>query len=157
MSFKQDKYCVIQDKFLTQTECKKLIKFYKKGLPKSFNTTYPLELNPLEHTSLVNKINKVGIDINNSVVDWFQIVKWPFPNKGKNLHTDDTSFKTTLSSIIYLNDDYRGGHTFFKDNTSFAPVEGRAIFFDGKYYPHGVSSIDEGDRYTVAIWLKKNK
>ena len=135
---------IIQDKFLTQTACKKLIKFYKKGLPRAFDTTYPLELNPLEHTSLVNKINKVGIDINNSVVDWFEIVKWPTPNRGKQLHTDEASHKTSLSSIIYL-------------NASFAPVEGRAIFFDGNYYPHGVSSIDEGDRYTVAIWLKKNK
>ena len=92
---------IIQDKFLTQTACKKLIKFYKKGLPRAFDTTYPLQLNPLEHTSLVNKINKVGIDINNSVVDWFEIVKWPTPNRGKQLHLDDTSNKTSLSSIIY--------------------------------------------------------
>ena len=62
----------------------------------------------------------------------------------------------TVTAIIALNDDYEGGHTYFKDGTSLAPVVGRAIFFDGTYYSHGVTPIDKNDRYTIAAWMKKN-
>jgi len=148
---------IIQDNFLTDAQCKNLINFYNsKPLERSFETTHPLTLDVNNHKSLVKKINKVGTSINNSVVDWFEIVKWPTPNRGKQLHSDDASNRTSLSSIIYLNNNYEGGHTFFEDGTSFAPVEGRAIFFDGRKYKHGVSIIDKGVRYTVAVWLKND-
>jgi len=149
---------IVQDNFLSNEECKQLIEFYKsQPTPEKFDTTYPLLLIPKEHKLLTEKITKFGIAVNNSMIDYFQIVRWPSSNghAGKYLHKDDGSNKTTLSSIIYLNDDYEGGHTHFKDGTSFAPVVGRAIFFDGNYYPHGVSHIDRNDRYTVAIWMKK--
>ena len=149
---------IIQDNFLTKIECEKLIKFYEsKEQPLIFDTTYPLLLEKNKHKSLVKKINKVGMSINKSIIDWFEIVKWPFPNKGKNLHLDLASNETILSAIIYLNNDFKGGYTWFKDTTHIAPVVGRAIFFDGTKYPHGVSIIDEGIRYTIAIWFKKNK
>jgi len=148
----------LQDNFLTKKECKELIKLYEAcPIPEKFNTTYPMFLTIGQLPKLEEKINKTGMDINKSVIDWFQIVKWPCPNLGKDVHYDTASDKTTLSSIIYLNDNYDGGHTFFKDGTSFAPVTGRAIFFDGNYYEHGVSSSTKNDRYTVATWLKHNE
>tara|TARA_B110000093_G_C12759616_1_gene321959 strand:- start:43 stop:501 length:459 start_codon:yes stop_codon:yes gene_type:complete len=147
---------IIQDNFLSIEECKYLIDFYKsQPTPEKYNTTYPLNIETNDN-SLAEKITKFGMTVNNSTVDWLQIVRWPYSNSGKELHIDDTSNKTTLSSIIYLNDDYEGGHTYFEDGTSFAPVVGRAIFFDGYHYPHGVSPINKNDRYTVAVWMKKN-
>ena len=145
---------IIQDNFLSSEECKQLIDFYKSRSHASekYSTTYPLVIKTDEHKLLTEKINKVGFNVNNTIVDWFQIVRWPSPNSGKNLHKDISS---VLSSVIYLNDDYDGGHTYFKDGTSFAPAIGRAIFFDGNIYPHGVSHIDRNDRYTVATWMKK--
>ncbi len=62
---------------------------------------------------LEEKINKTGMDINKSVIDWFQIVKWPCPNLGKDVHYDSASDKTTLNSIILLKDNYNGDHTFY--------------------------------------------
>ena len=148
----------LQDNFLTKKECKELIKLFEsKPTPKKFNTTYPMPLAIGQTPKLEKKINDTGMQMNRSVIDWFQIVMWPFPNTGKELHMDTASDKTTLSSIIYLNDNYTGGHTFFKDGTSFAPVTGRAIFFDGNYYQHGVSSSDKNNRYTVATWMKENE
>ena len=147
---------ILQDNFLSPLQCQKLIQFYNSTpQPKQYDTTFPLSITNIAPKYLKNKVNKTGIAINNSVIDWFEIVKWPTPNRGKQLHSDDASNRTSLSSIIYLNNNYEGGHTFFEDGTSFAPVEGRAIFFDGKYYRHGVSSISNGTRYTVASWLKK--
>lgn len=148
----------LQDKFLTKKECKELIKLFKSSSDvERFNTTYPLFLKIGQLPKLEEKINKIGMEINKSVIDWFQIVKWPSPNTGKEIHKDTASSQTTLSSIIYLNDNYNGGHTFFKDGTSFAPVTGRAIFFDGNYFEHGVLPLDKKDRYTVATWMKKNE
>tara|TARA_R100000988_G_C3917047_1_gene124884 strand:- start:167 stop:628 length:462 start_codon:yes stop_codon:yes gene_type:complete len=148
----------LQDNFLTKKECKELIKLYETSSgQEKFNTTYPMSLEIGQTPKLEKKLNSTGMQINNSVIDWFQIVMWPFPNTGKELHMDTASDRTTLSSIIYLNDNYTGGHTFFKDGTSFAPVTGRAIFFDGNYYQHGVSSSDKNNRYTVATWMKENE
>ena len=145
---------VIQDKFLNKNQCKRLINFYNSQPHKfKFNTTIPLNINKIGPQFLKDKINQAGRDINNSVIDWVEIVKWPSPNIGKALHLDMASASTILSSIIYLNDNYEGGHTYFEDGTTFAPLTGRAIFFDGQYYCHGVSSISKGPRYTIATWF----
>ena len=149
---------VMHDKFLNENQCKDLINFYNSQPNKfKFNTTFPLIITKIGPQFLKDKINQAGMDINNSVIDWFELVKWPSPNEGKALHTDKGSASTILSSIIYLNDNYEGGHTYFKDGTTFAPLTGRAIFFDGQYYCHGVSSISKGPRYTVATWFTHPK
>jgi len=145
---------VMQDKFLNKNQCNRLINFYNSQPNQpQFNTTFPLFITEIGPQFLKDKINKAGMDINNSVIDWFQIVKWPSPNLGKALHLDRAVASTVLSSIIYLNDNYKGGHTYFEDGTTFVPATGRAVFFDGQYYRHGVSSISKGPRYTVATWF----
>ena len=54
----------------------------------------------------MNYFQILSIKLNNSVVDYFQIVKWPSPNIGKVLHLDHAHSHTSLSSIIYLNDEF---------------------------------------------------
>jgi|TARA_R100001530_G_scaffold88706_1_gene61767 hypothetical protein len=147
---------LMQDNFLNKNECQELINFYTSNSQshKRYGGTYLLPLRQSSHKKLVKKINKLSLMLNNSVIDWFQIVKWGASHPGKNLHFDTTVSKTVLSSIIYLNNDFEGGHTFFEDGTAFAPAMGRIIFFDGKHYHHGVSEIKNKDRYTVASWFK---
>ena len=62
--------------------------------------------------------------------------------------------QTTLSSILYLNNDYEGGETYLEDGTLFKPREGRVLFLDGLYYGHGVSTVLKKERYTLAVWYK---
>lgn len=148
---------LIKDEFISKEECKKLIKFYKdnKNKVKKFRDVFPLGLDVIKdlNVKLINNIHYVSAIINNSVIDWAQIVYWP---KGsfQKLHIDNASKETTLSSICYLNDDYEGGQTYFKDGTIFSPKTGRAVFFDGKYYLHGVKEVLSNDRYVLAIWYK---
>ena len=102
------------------------------------------------------KINNLGTEINNSVIDWIETVKWYSPCPGKSLHVDNASDNTTLSCVIYLNDDYGGGQTYFEDGTLIMPKAARALFFDGKYYKHVVTNLDHGTRFTSSCWLKKS-
>jgi hypothetical protein len=147
---------LIKDNFISKEICKKTINFYKKNKEKAekFRDVFPLNLKKenLEENFIKN-INNVSKAINNSVIDWMQIVYWP-KNSFQDLHFDNASNETTLSSICYLNDNYQGGQTYFKDGTIFSPITGRILFFDGKYYLHGVKKIISGNRYVLAIWYK---
>jgi len=146
----------MQDDFLNKKECKALINFYKsQSLPEEFYGTYPLNLDENINKKLLNKINNFSINLNQAIIDWFQVVKWPASHPGKGLHFDTAYSHTILSSILYINSDFKGGHTYFKDGTSFAPKTGRIIFFDGNYHYHGVSGVNNKDRYTLAAWYKK--
>ena len=148
---------LIADNLLSQLECNTLIDYYKKNenFSQKYRDVYPLELktkNP-NINFLETKLNSISKNFN-SEIDWFQIVKWPI-NSTQNLHFDNASQKTTLTSITYLNDDYTGGQTYYEDGTIFKPKKGRSLFFNGQYYKHGVKPVNKNIRYVVAAWYKK--
>ena len=148
---------LIADNLLSQSECNMLIDYYKKNenFSQKYRDVYPLELktkNP-NINFLETKLNSISKNFN-SEIDWFQIVKWPI-NSTQNLHFDNASQKTTLTSITYLNDDYTGGQTYYEDGTIFKPKKGRSLFFNGQYYKHGVKPVNKNIRYVVAAWYKK--
>tara|TARA_B100000131_G_scaffold1213_1_gene1275 strand:+ start:264 stop:839 length:576 start_codon:yes stop_codon:yes gene_type:complete len=64
-----------------------------------------------------------------------------------------------FSMVIYLNDNYEGGKTFFNDNGyKVQPKTGKLIYFtSGKEDAHGVTKVISGHRYTFALWFTKNK
>lgn len=93
--------------------------------------------------------------------DTLQIVRW-FPGMEQPPHVDDmsdtdvTGFEhRAFGSIIYLNDDYVGGHTYYpNDNFEVIPQKGRlAIHRGDKDHLHGVTKIEDNIRYTlVSFW-----
>ena len=89
----------------------------------------------------------------NVELDWAQIVEWPV-GASQALHVDSASNKTVLSSITYLNNNFRGGETIFEDGTTVAPVPGRTVFFNGVKYVHGVHAVSNASRFTIPIWYK---
>ena len=142
---------LFRDNFLSKEECDNLIKFHKKNINKKnrkinasqrVSNIFPLavDLNNDLDKNVINKFNQMSALINNSVADWGQIVRWT-KNSFQDLHFDDASSKTTLSSICYLNEDFEGGQTYFEEGTLFKHKTGRALFFDGNYYFHGVKEI----------------
>ncbi len=85
-----------------------------------------------------------------------------YENSGHyDFHTDHCySIPRTLSVIILLNDDYKGGDLVFKDfnkNSELLrvqPSSARAIIWPSNFmYPHRVEPITEGKRYSVVSWL----
>tara|TARA_R100001079_G_scaffold91246_1_gene53790 strand:- start:124 stop:702 length:579 start_codon:yes stop_codon:yes gene_type:complete len=75
-------------------------------------------------------------------------------------HTDHNPFiPRTLSCIFMLNDGYEGGDLLFydpsgKDNIlKINPRAGRLIIWPSSHlFPHAVSPVTNGERYTVVCW-----
>ncbi len=98
--------------------------------------------------------------------DTTQLVRW---HEGLELtpHVDniltDGSANTTPwrshSFIIYLNDNYEGGETFFPGyGVRLQPEAGALLLFGaGIDYVHGVTKIRKGLRYTLAGWFTHEK
>ena len=148
---------LLTDNFLSKKECNFLIDFYKLNEEKSFlfRDVYPLRLdiNNFAISFLIEKLESIS-KLFDSKIDWFEIVKWPIGSK-QDLHFDTASNKTTFSSIVYLNDNFEGGETYYKDGTIIKPILGRSLFFDGNYYKHGVKKVKKNTRYVLATWYKK--
>jgi hypothetical protein len=82
-----------------------------------------------------------------------QIVKWP-TGSAQGVHLDDVETFTTYAAIIYLNDDFVGGQTFFPSlGVAFPPKRGTVVAFQGRVLPHGVMRVAEGVRYTLPCWF----
>jgi hypothetical protein len=63
-------------------------------------------------------------------------------------------------AIIYLNDNYSGGHTYYPNhNFDIAPAVGKLAIHPGDpEHLHGVSKIEDGVRYTLAsFWTQDEK
>ncbi len=99
--------------------------------------------------------------------DTLQIVRW-FPGMEQPPHADDMTNTDipgfehrVFGSIIYLNDDYEGGQTYYPNyKISITPQAGKLAVHPGDpEHLHGVTKIEGGMRYTIAsFWtLDKNK
>jgi predicted 2-oxoglutarate/Fe(II)-dependent dioxygenase YbiX len=93
--------------------------------------------------------------------DTAQLVVW---REGMEMdaHSDNTfpdgspnpTSQSAFASILYLNDDYEGGETFFPGyGVRLAPKAGTLVVFGaGTDYVHGVTKVTRGTRYTLAGW-----
>ena len=149
----------IIENFLSNNLCEDLIDFIENNKSLTFNHTG--NLIEIEITKM-NRFNDLFNTINNYVynlnceIDWIHIVKWR-DDCNQDLHLDTSENKTVYSSIMYLNDGYLGGQTFFEDGLVVKPIKGKALFFNGIHYKHGVLPVKKGPRYTLATWYKDIK
>ncbi len=74
-------------------------------------------------------------------------------------HTDqDTDPSIRYATIIYLNDDYKGGELFFfNKDLDLRPKPGSLVIFPGnKEFNHGVRHVQEGPiRYVIVGFVKE--
>ena len=143
---------IIIDNFLSKVECNNLINYYKANekFSKQWRDVYPLACNVEDIKSKLNVISKeYGAE-----VDWFEIVKWPIGSK-QGLHFDMAKNHTILSSIVYLNDNFDGGHFITKNGISIKPEKGMLTFFNGQKVYHGVKRVLKNDRKTIIFWWRK--
>ena len=118
----------IKDNFISKKECRSVIKFYNlnKNKAVSFRDVFPL--NVVNFGDIKNRLDEKSKELNGSKVDWMQIVRWPVGSK-QNLHFDNA-----------------------KEGITVAPKKGRALFFDGNYFKHGVNKVNKLERFVIAAW-----
>lgn len=77
-------------------------------------------------------------------------------------HSDShIQFPRTISIIYFLNNDYEGGDLVFhdpdrggKEIKRIKAAPGRVVFWPSNFlYPHSVSKVTKGKRYTLVSWL----
>lgn len=94
--------------------------------------------------------------------DTAQIVRWgvgqALTPHADNIEPDGRPNATphrSLSSIVYLNDDYEGGETFYPGlGFKVRPERGTLVAFGaGPSHVHGVTAVTSGLRYTYAGWF----
>ncbi len=94
--------------------------------------------------------------------DTSQLVHWPTgielkphaDNVEPSLQPNSTPHRA-FSSVLYLNDDYEGGETYFPFlGFRVQPKTGTFLAFrSGATHAHGVTKVTAGDRYTWAGWF----
>lgn len=100
--------------------------------------------------------------------DLMQIVRW-FPGQEQHPHSDDMTehqdesmsyfWNRHYGSILYLNDDYEGGHTYYPQHDfEIIPKAGMLAVHPGSPdHMHGVTTIQNKTRYTIAAFWSRNK
>lgn len=97
--------------------------------------------------------------------DYTDLVYWPTGMK-MDVHSDayfpdgkPGKFPwRKYSGVLYLNDDYQGGLTYFPNQkVSINPEKGKLVLFPSDFeHPHGVSMVADGERYTMPIWFTED-
>jgi|TARA_R100001510_G_scaffold30140_1_gene26853 predicted 2-oxoglutarate/Fe(II)-dependent dioxygenase YbiX len=169
------------DNIVEDIFCKEIIDYYKNIDLKSLGV-----VDPSDHTSrnvlgkhLDYKEDKVIFDkINKKIEQTYNFYKIKFPkillNKiseidllkyevgGYNRYHVDvyTDIPRSLSVIINLNNNYKGGDLVFADQKNKEIKrcklnKGSIVFFPSNFmYPHGIEKITEGTRYSIVAWLQ---
>lgn len=97
--------------------------------------------------------------------DLLQIIRW-FPGMQQSPHADDMSNTSitghehrAFGSVIYLNDDYQGGHTYYPNfDFDITPKTGALAFHPADVdHLHGVTEVKNSMRYTIASFWTKQK
>lgn len=88
-----------------------------------------------------------------------QIQIWP---QGVDLyfhkHSEDTDGRNVTSvynSMLYLNEDFRGGEFVTEHGIKIEPRAGTLTFFNGNDIMHGVSPFYGNHRYTIIFWWSR--
>ena len=178
-----------KDNFLTQGECNLLINYQKRHCANDIEkwSLQDHDSNWSSRTATLNKVdNEVVrrlvevVHYNISILcaksynvdyvypEFSNLVYWA-PGMSLGVHADNMwidepekphySSHRDFSAVIYLNDDYEGGKTFFKDTGyEVQPKTGKLIYFtSGKEDAHGVTEIISGHRYSFTLWFTKNE
>lgn len=146
-----------ENNFISESDCKSLIAFYKHYYPQygyPFAGTQLIQLWDLKDkfdfiyalgSKFLNHIHSIDDSVS---IDYFEIVE-RFPTTYMDKHYDFEDQKYT--SIVYLNDDYEGGETVIED-VVIKPKTGKIVTFKGPKMHHGINIVMNSSRFTLPIW-----
>lgn len=146
------------EKVLTPEQCDRLIAM--KDELECYNDEHKFWNDRVRHPEELPVDIKVKLDaLSDLKHEKWQLVAWP-DGYEMPLHEDYAGGNypdRDIAAILYLNDDFEGGRTFFKDGKHIKPRKGWLARFDGGHIPHGVSKVTGGTRWTLITWYTKDK
>lgn len=88
-------------------------------------------------------------------VEGFQMLKYEVGGQYKAHHDAYPAAKRSVSVVIYLNDDYKGGEIEFTNfDLKIKPKAGTLILFPSNYpYKHISHPVTSGTKYVLVTWL----
>lgn len=154
---------VRQEHFLREEQCAELIAFTVENLPTQamhapdtiFSGLYiDAPASPLALAAGKRAATLLSLAFGARLrLEVFQLVMWPQGMEQK-VHIDKRREATSHAAILYLNDDFEGGQTYFPDiGEEVQPQRGLLAAFPGRTLPHGVRRIERGTRHTLALWF----
>jgi hypothetical protein len=117
-------------------------------------TTIEINENEL-FAEVVNSVTKLCKTFDPDVIlDYVGVVRWP-PGTFMKPHLDknDIHGEDVFAAMLYLNDDFVGGHTCF-ETFEVKPEVGKLVVFSNSKYLHHVSKVEEADRFVLSFWYK---
>ena len=89
------------------------------------------------------------------VLDYVGVVRWP-PGTFMKPHFDknDIHGPDVFAAMLYLNDDFEGGHTLF-EQYDIKPEVGKLVVFSNSQLLHHVSKVEDGERFVLSFWYKR--
>jgi hypothetical protein len=169
------------ENFITNDECDILIKWLSENVKQKgkINSSEIFSYRQVDHSLVDNlqvwsimekyrwKVSQYAFkhfDYEMLYPEYSDLVVW-YEGDSMNLHADnfdcsgnkpflDDLYFRKISCLIYLNDNFEGGQTFFENGEFINPKKGMlAIFPSDCEHKHGVSKITNGIRYTMPMWL----
>lgn len=134
------------DTYITNIDCGGNL--YQGGIPDC------IELNDYKmFRDIINSITNICKQFDNNIrLDYSTIIRWPSETFMKPHY--DNSYQDNpdvFASILYLNDDFGGGHTCFEE-FEIKPKTGKLVIFSNSKYLHHVSKVEGGERFVLSLW-----
>lgn len=104
-----------------------------------------------------------GLNFHIDGVDHLQLTKYVAPAGHYDYHIDGNGFTEVnsrcrkISMTCLLNDDFEGGEFYFRIATEFTvPMKKGDLIFFPSYFPHTVTPVTKGTRYSLVAWFVGN-
>jgi Rps23 Pro-64 3,4-dihydroxylase Tpa1-like proline 4-hydroxylase len=141
--------------FLNEKECKF---WFEKSTKLNNYSSWEERTVDITKTEIVKKVqdffkNKLNLSLK---IRQAQIQNW-HEGSFSNLHVHNVGDRenTKFNSLIYLNDDFKGGEFFTKNGIIIKPKKGLLTLFNGSKVYHGVNKVLNKDRITLIFWWNK--
>ena len=110
---------------------------------------------PLDY-DVITKVNTLCKSFDSEIeLDYVGVVRWPVGTFMKP-HVDDNNVHNpdVFAAMLYLNDDFTGGHTLF-EQYDIKPEVGKLVVFSNSQLLHYVSQVEDSERFVLSFWYKR--
>ena len=107
------------------------------------------------YTNVVNRVTRIcKLFDDRANPDYVGVIRWT-PGTFMKPHYDNSAkdgIYDLFAALLYLNDDFEGGYTGFKE-FEVQPKAGKLLIFSNSQHKHHVTRVVGADRYALSFWF----